>query len=153
MKKLLACLLVAGLSAGILSGAEVAREKKTQFAVALNLVTLSEQGDLQAVIGPAGLVIFNIGRRFMIAPEVLLGVNGSFAGATFNVKFKGFFLGLGGVAGGLYKDRFEWNPISLLKVQAGIKGPRLIAALAYVNNLVDFYPKLSGLSLTVGYLF
>jgi len=153
VKKLAACFILAGLSAGVLLGEEAGRERKVQFAAAFNLVALSERGDLQSIVGPAGLVIFNVGRRFMIVPEACLGVNGAFAGATFNVQFGGFFLGLGGVAGGLYKDRFEWNPISLVKVQAGLKGRRVIATLAYVNNLVDFYPKLSGLSLAVGYLF
>jgi hypothetical protein len=153
MKKLAVCLLVASLSAGLLSGGEIEREKKTQFSLAFNLVALSERGDLQSIVGPAGLVIFNIGRRFMIMPELCLGVNGLFVGGTFNVKFGGFFLGLGGVGGGLYKDRFEWNPISLVKVQAGLKGRHMIAAIAYVNNLGDIYPKLTGLSLMAGYTF
>jgi hypothetical protein len=155
MKKRAVCLLLAGLSAGVLMSGEVAREKRTQFALAMNLIGLTNRYDETKLnVGAEGLVIFNLGRHIMIMPEVLAGSAAFSVGLTINLRFDRFFIGAGGTGGGLYHDMHEWNPIGLLKVQAGVKGPHFLVTAAYVNNLnPGNWPTLSGFSLAAGLVF
>lgn len=155
MKKLTICLLLAGLSGGILTGSDVPQEKKIQFSLVFDILSLTNRHDeTKASGGAEALVIFNLGRRIMIMPEVFVG-SGSFSGGlTLNIKLGRFFVGAGGTGGGLYHDATEWNPIGLLKVQAGVKGPHFLVAAAYVNNLnPGNWPTLSGFSLAAGLVF
>jgi|WetSurSiteA1Bulk_404760.scaffolds.fasta_scaffold41698_2 hypothetical protein len=155
MKKTAVILLVAGFSAGLLTGADAPRERKVQFSLLFNMTSLTNSGDeTKLSVGAEGLVIFNLGRHLMIMPEVVAGSAAFSVGLTINLKFDRFFVGAGGTGGGLYDDRTEWNPIGLLKVQAGIKGPHFLVTAAYVNNLnPGNWPTLSGFSLAAGLVF
>ncbi|GEM_PF-1865596 len=155
MKTLTVCLLLAVLSGGLLAGADVPQEKKIQFSLAFDITSLTNRHDeTKMSAGAEGLVIFNLGRRIMIMPEVFAGSESFSAGLTLNLKLGRFFVGAGGTGGGLYHDANEWNPIGLLKVQAGVKGTHFLVAAAYVNNLnPGNWPTLSGFSLAAGLVF
>jgi hypothetical protein len=155
VKKLTVCLLLIGLSGGILTGADAPQEKHIQFSLAFDIMSLTNRSDeTKASIGAEALVIFNLGRRIMIMPEVFAGSGSYSAGLTLNLKLGHFFVGAGGTVGGLYRDANEWNPIGLLKVQAGVKGPHFLVAVAYLNNLnPGNWPTLSGFSLAAGLVF
>lgn len=155
MKKLTVCLLLAGLSGSFLTGADVPQEKKLQFSLAFDIISLTNRHDeTKASVGAEALVILNLGRRIMIMPEAFAGSESFSAGLTLNLKLGRYFVGAGGTGGGLYHDANEWNPIGLLKVQAGVKGPHFLVTAAYVNNLnPGNWPTLSGFSLAAGLVF
>ncbi len=155
MKKAAVILLLAGFSAGLLAGAEAPRERTVQFSLLFNMTSLTNRSDeTKLSVGAEGLVIFNLGRHVMIMPEVFAGSETFSVGLTFNLRFDRFFIGVGGTGGGLYHDMHEWNPIGLLKVQAGIKGPHFLVTAAYLNNLnPGNWPTLSGFSLAAGLVF
>jgi hypothetical protein len=155
MKRTAFVLLVAGLSAGFLAAAEPPRERTVQFSLLFNMTSLTNRHDeTKLSVGAEGLVIFNLGRHVMIMPEVFAGSETFSVGLTLNLRFDRFFIGAGGTGGGLYHDMHEWNPIGLLKVQAGLKGPHFLVTAAYVNNLnPGNWPTLSGFSLAAGFVF
>ncbi len=155
MKILTVCLLLAGLPGGLLYSSGVPQEKKTRFSLVLEMTSLTNRHDeTKTDIGAGALVIFSLGRRFMIMPEVFVGSGSFSAGLTLNLKLGRFFVGAGGTGGGLYHDANEWNPIGLLKVQAGVKGAHFLVTAAYLNNLnPGNWPTLSGFSLAAGFVF
>ena len=78
MKILTVCLLLAGLPGGLLYSSGVPQEKKTRFSLVLEMTSLTNRHDeTKTDIGAGALVIFSLGRRFMIMPEVFVGSGAS----------------------------------------------------------------------------
>ena len=149
MKEIALSLFLAGLFLSADLGAAVPGEKKTQISLGLNVLTLSETrgSDSKAAFGPGLRVDFNLGRSFIIAPEVSAGIGGWSAGGTVNFRSKGFFAGAGYLVTSLgYSD--EWGISSLFKIQVGAKGLKWLFAASYVAN-----SWLKGFGVTAGYIF
>jgi len=136
------------LCAGL--GAAIPEEKKTQLSLGLNIVMLSESygSDSKGIYGPGLRVDFNLGRSFIVAPEVSAGIGGWTAGGTLNFRSKKFFLGAGYLAASLGGNWDDWGVNSLLKVHVGAKGRNWLTAASYIANRW-----LKGFGLTAGYIF
>jgi hypothetical protein len=150
MKKIALSLFFASLFLCAGLGAAVPGEKNAQISLAMNVLMLSEThgGDSKAAFGPGLRVDFNLGRSFIIAPEVSAGIGGWSAGGTVNFRSKGFSAGAGYLVAGLGGSWGEWGANSLFKVQAGAKGLHWLFAASYVTNR-----GLNGVGLTAGYIF
>jgi len=150
MKKVALSLFFASLflCAGLF--AAVPGEKNAQISLGINVLMLSEThgSDSKAAFGPGLRVDFNLGRSFIIAPEVSAGIGGWSAGGTVNFRSKGFFAGVGYLAAGLGGNWAEWGVNSLFKVQVGAKGLKWLFAASYVTN-----SWLNGFGVTAGYIF
>jgi hypothetical protein len=116
----------------------------------LNVVMLSESygNDSKGIYGPGLRVDFNLGRSFIVAPEVSAGIGGWTAGGTLNFRSKKFFVGAGYLAASLGGSWDDWGINSLFKVHAGAKGRNWLLALSYVTNRW-----LNGFGVTAGYIF
>ena len=143
-------LFLACLFLSIDLGAASPAEKKTQISLGLNVLMLSDtySSDSKAIFGPGLRVDFNLGRSFIIAPEVSAGIGGWTLGGTVNFRSKKFFVGAGYLAAGLGGSWREWGVNSLLKIQAGTKGLKWLIAASFVVNRW-----LKGFGLTAGYVF
>src|SRR4030067_1018234 len=77
-KMIALCLFLACLFLSIDLGAASPAEKKTQISLGLNVLMLSDtySSDSKAIFGPGLRVDFNLGRSFIIAPEVFAGIGG-----------------------------------------------------------------------------
>ena len=149
MKKVVLSLFFASLFLCAGLGAAVPGEKNAQISLGLNILMLSDThgSDSKAALGPGLRVDFNLGRSFIIAPEVSAGIGGWSAGGTVNFRSKGFFAGAGYLATSLgYSD--EWGVSSLFKIQVGAKGRKWLFAASYVTN-----SWLNGFGVTAGYIF
>jgi hypothetical protein len=150
MKKTALLLFLAGLFAGAGPASAVPAEKKVQISLGLNVVLLSESygSDSKGIYGPGLRVDFNLGRSFIVAPEVSAGIGGWSAGGTLNFRSKKFFFGAGYLAASLGGSWGDWGINSLFKVHAGAKGRNWLLALSYMTNRW-----LRGFGLAAGYIF
>ena len=150
MKRTVLGLLAAGLllSAGL--SAAVQGEKTTQLSLGVGALVLSEtySSGSKGIYGPGLRVDLNLGRSLIIAPEVSGGVGGWSAGGTVNFRSGKFFAGAGYLAASLGGNWEDWGVNSLLKIQAGAKGPHWLVAASYVTNRW-----LKGFGLTAAYIF
>ncbi len=106
MKKMILgfILMVLVVSAGL--GAPAAEEKPIQFSLGGNLLMLTmEGGDSTFLVGAALRVDFNLGKSFILAPELSAGIGGWTAGGTFNFRSGKFFAGAGALAVGAFRRR------------------------------------------------
>jgi hypothetical protein len=151
MKKMILgfILMILVASAGL--GASVPGEKSTQFSLGGNLLMLMmEGGDSTFLVGAALRVDFNLGKSFILAPELSAGIGGWTAGGTLNFRSGKFFAGAGAVAVGAFEGggSGEWGTNAFLKVHVGTKSVRtLLAASALVGDYIW------GLGLTAAYIF
>ncbi len=151
MKKAVVSFLLMGLVASVGLGASGPEEKKTQISLGGSLLMLTMGGgDSTLLIGAALRVDFNLGRSFIIAPEISAGIGGASAGGTVNFRSGRYFAGLGGLVVSVTEGGSggEWGTNGFFKVHAGIKGPRGLLAASFI---VGGYIK--GFGLTAGYVF
>lgn len=153
MRKLSMILAMAAVTIGILPGAETLPEKKVTFSLGISgLAVKPDTGDARALIGPAAVVHFNVGRSLFVAPELAVGIGGLYGGATVNVRLRKIFLGAG--AGLLYffSERQEVQGDGMLKLQLGTQGVTWRFYAAFVSNVFSG-AWLSGAQVTVVYVF
>lgn len=148
MKRAISSFLLMGLVAGAGLGASAPGEKKTQFSLGGTFLLLKpdyESGSY-SLVGAAGRVDFNLGRSFIVAPELSLGIGGWSAGGTINYRAGTFFAGAGGLVVGGFEE--EWGTNSFLKLHIGIKKAHGLFAAAFIVNRW-----IKGFGLTAGYIF
>ncbi len=151
MKKMISgfFLMAFVVSAGL--GAPATEEKPIQFSLGGNLVMLTmEGGDSTFLVGAALRVDFNLGKSFILAPELSAGIGGWTAGGTFNFRSGRFFAGAGALAVGAFEGggSGEWGTNAFLKVHVGTKSARsLLAASVLVGDYIK------GFGLTAAYIF
>ena len=137
------------VSAGL--GAPAAEEKPIQFSLGGNLLMLMmEGGDSTFFVGAALRVDFNLGKSFILAPELSAGIGGWTAGGTLNFRSGKFFAGAGALAVGASEGGGggEWGTNAFLKVHVGTKSAKsLLAASVLVGDYIW------GLGLTAAYIF
>lgn len=153
MRKLSMILGLAGMMIGALYGAETPATKKISFSLGVSgLVVTPDTGDARGLIGPAAAVQFNLGKSLFVAPELVAGIGGLYGGATVNVRFRKFFLGLGGGLLYFYSENQDIQGDGMLKVHLGTQGVDWYFAAAYVSNVFSG-AWLNGVQVTVGYVF
>jgi len=151
MKKMIPgfILMILVTSAGL--GASVPGEKSTQFSLGGNLLMLTmEGGDSTFLVGAALRVDFNLGKSFILAPELSAGIGGWTAGGTLNFRSGKFYAGAGAVAVGAFEGGGggEWGTNAFLKVHVGTKSAKsLLAASVLVGDYIW------GFGLTAAYIF
>lgn len=151
MRKVILGLFLMGLivSAGL--GAPAPAGQRTDLSLGGNLLMLTmEGGDSTFLVGAALRADFNLGKAFIVAPEISAGIGGWTAGGTLNLRFGKFFAGAGGLAVGASEGGGggEWGTNAFLKVHLGTKSARTLVA---ASVLVGAY--ITGFGLTVGYVF
>jgi hypothetical protein len=153
MRKTLVILTLAGALIGALYGAEAPAAKKISFSLGVSgLAVKPDTGDARGLIGPAATVQFNLGRSLFVAPELAAGLGGLYGGATFNVRFRKAFLGVGGGLLYFYSENQDVQGDGMLKVQLGTQGAAWFFSAAYVSNVLSG-AWLNGVQVTVGYIF
>lgn len=151
MKKMIPgfILMILVTSAGL--GAPAAEEKPIQFSLGGNLLMLMmEGGDSTFLVGAALRVDFNLGKSFILAPELSAGIGGWTAGGTLNFRSGKFYAGAGAVAVGAFEGGGggEWGTNAFLKVHVGTKSAKsLLAASVLVGDYIW------GFGLTAAYIF
>ena len=153
MKKALVMLALSSALVGVLPGMEAPPAKKISFSLGVSgLAVKPDTGAARGLLGPAAAVQFNLGSSLFVAPELAVGIGGVYGGATFNVRFREFFIGAGGGLLYFYAENQDVQGDGMLKVQLGTQGVDWYFAAAYVSNVFSG-AWLNGVQVTVGYLF
>jgi hypothetical protein len=153
MTKMILVVMLTSLMIGIGWAGDVPQEKKTQFALTLSgLAVAPDTGDGRGSIGPGAMVHFDLGRSFVIAPEITAGLTGLYGGLTANFRAHRFFAGAGGGILYFYKESQEVQGDVMMKVQVGTRGPRWLFAAAFISNVFGG-GWLNGIHLTIGRIF
>ena len=110
MKKMILGFILMAFVASAGLGAPAAEEKPIQFSLGGNLLMLTmEGGDSTFLVGAALRVDFNLGKSFILAPELSAGIGGWTAGGTFNFRSGKFFAGAGALAVGAFEGGGQGN--------------------------------------------
>jgi len=150
MKKTILGFFITALAVSAGLAAPRPGEKTIQFSLGGNFTMLraTYEDHSYFLAGAALRVDINLGRSFILAPELSGGIGGWTAGGTVNFRSKRFFAGAGYLAAGLGGSGQDWGVVSLLKVHAGTKGPKWLIAGSFVTN-----SWFKGFGLTAGYIF
>lgn len=153
MRKLSMILVLAAMTAGVLTGAETPPAKKLLFSLGVSgLAVEPDTGEARGLIGPAAVVHFSLGRSLFVAPELTAGIGGLYGGATVNVRFRKIFLGAGGGLLYFFSERQDIQGDGMLKFQLGVQGGEWLFSAAFVSNVLSG-AWLNGVQVMVGYVF
>lgn len=153
MRKISMILVLTVALVGVLSGAETPPVKNIRFSLGVSALAIKpDTGDARGVIGPAAAVQFNMGESLFVAPELTVGIGGVYGGATFNIRFRKAFFGVGGGLLYFYSEHQDVQGDGMLKVQLGAQGAAWYFAAAYVSNVLGG-AWLNGVQVIMGYLF
>jgi len=122
-------------------------EKTIQFSLGGNFTMLraTHEDHSYFLAGAALRVDINLGRSFILAPEISGGIGGISWGTTLNFRAGRYFAGAGALA--VYGLDDEWGIQTLLKIHVGLKSPRALLAAAFLSNRW-----FKGFGLTAGYI-
>jgi hypothetical protein len=151
MNKIVTGFVMMGIVAGLALSAPEPGGTGARLCLGGNLMVLNMEGGGSTFLAGAALRIdLDLGRFFILAPEVSAGLGGWSAGGTLNIHLATFFVGagalvVGATAGG---SGGEWGTNPFLKIHAGT---RFASTSLAVSALFGDYIK--GFGLTIGFVF